>query len=280
MNIQQIEGHERALHITPDPVEALVTEVVHFDYSALAQAYRAKNHLHHYHQLDVVLDGEFKLLLQNDTSQVARRGDAWVIPPLIWHGVDCANPFRYCSFKFHLAPRFWPLFGTAFQRFRLPDYLVDSVEAVAKRSAQGAPFSGQNAAAAITSCLIVLSDQHTPATHLNKTPSDFHHTLWPLLESIEREPSIKWSVNRLAAMLHLSPDHFSRCFRDVVGQSPQRYVLETTMRAAAANLLKNPPLPIKEIAGHAGYATVQAFTHAFKRIFKISPATYRNQWLS
>lgn len=279
MKIQQIEEFARALHITPDPVETLVTEVIHFDYSALSHAYRAKDHLHHYHQLDVVLDGEFTLLLENDVPQVGRRGDAWVIPPLIWHGVDCANPFRYCSFKFHLAPRFWPIFGTAFQRFRLPEYLVDGVEAVAKRSAEGAPLSGQNAAAAITSCLIALSDQHAPDANINGIPSDFCHFLWPLLESIEREPSIKWNVSRLAAMLHLSPDHFSRCFRDVVGQSPQRYVLETAMRAAAAGLLKDPPLPIKEIAGHAGYANVQAFTHAFTRIFKISPATYRDQSL-
>jgi AraC-like DNA-binding protein len=281
MKIEITPEHRRAFRVTPDLLEPLVSEIVWLDYSDIATSHRDRLHLHHYHQLDVILDGEFVLALEGGRRQVGKAGDAWIVPPLVSHGVSCLHPFRFCSFKFHLAPRLWPVFGTVLQRFRLPAHVLSCVEATGKRSATGAPLSSQQAAATITLCLIELADQHVLAAHEedagNAAPPDFYARLWPLLETIQSEPSIAWSVSRMAGVLNLSPDYFSKCFRRVVGQTPQRYVLETAMRAGAAQLLQMPRTPVKKIAQRAGYANVQAFTHAFKHVFKTSPAAYRRQ---
>jgi len=69
----------------------------------------------------------------------------------------------------------------------------------------------------------------------------------------------------------------TRCFRRVIGQTPQRYVMEATMRGAAASLLEVPLQPIKKIAERAGYGNVHAFTRAFTQVFRISPAAYRRE---
>jgi AraC-like DNA-binding protein len=262
--------------IEPDAPRAIITNVVWFDYGTKSCGHKDVQHLHHFHQLDVILDGEYTLTLRGCEDAVGQAGDAWIIPPLIWHGTDCSTPFRWCSFKFHVSPRFWPLLGNTFHRFHIPEHVRACIDSVGQRSTAPAPLLSEQAVAAISLCLIEFVQQQLElsigANHLD----EFHHWLWPLLEKIQDEPSIKWSTGRMANEMNLSPDYFSRCFRRVVGQTPQHYVQEASMRAAAASLLAVPTIPIKRIAEQSGYATVQAFTRAFTQVFKISPAAYRS----
>lgn len=277
MKVEILAEQSQAFRVTPDSLQPLVSEVVWFDYSTINSVYQAQPHLHHFHQLDVVLDGEFTLEGTEQINQRGKRGDAWVIPPLIWHGTNCEHPFRYCSFKFHLSSRFYKLFGTTFQRFRVPDHLLHGIDALGKRSTKPTALVAQQAAALIELCLIELTHQCSLNQNDDEELMEFRHLLWPLLEHIQNEPNIKWSVARMASELNLSPDYFSRCFHRIVGQPPQRYILETVMRASAAELLRIPAIPIKQIAERTGYSDVQAFTHAFTGTFKVSPAVYRRQ---
>lgn len=263
--------------VEPGVIKPAVTEIARFDYSQISTGHYNILHLHHFHQLDVILDGEFTLTLKGQEDQIGHPGDAWIIPPLIWHGVDCRKPFRWCSFKFHLAPHLWPVFGTTFQRFPVSELVSACVEAMGKRNRVIKPLAGEQAAAAIALCLVEFMDQHIQIAAQDDYLVGFRHVLWPMLEKIQQEPSIKWSVARMAAELGLSPDYFTRCFRDITRQTPQQYIMQTAMRGAAADLLKVQAPPIKEIAERAGYANVQAFTHAFTRVFKISPAAYKRQ---
>ena len=277
MRISQIQQHPQAFSIHPDSIKPAVTEIVFFNYAEILSGHQDPSHLHHFHQLDVILDGEFTLTLAGQENQTGRPGDAWVIPPLIWHGVNCAQPFRWCSFKFHLAPHLWPILGTTFQRFHVPQHIRACVEEMGKRNSVKTTMTAEHAASAILLCLIEFIDQHIPVPVQDDSLDGFRHALWPLLEKIERTPSIRWTVKQMAAEMNLSPDYFSRCFHHIIGQPPQRCITRTAMRNAAGNLLTTPNMPIKEIAERAGYADVQAFTHAFTRIFKISPGAYQQQ---
>lgn len=265
----------RVFSIHPDSLKPTVTEVVWFDYSEISSGHQNASHLHHFHQLDVILDGEFILTLAEQSDQIGKIGDAWIVPPLTWHGVNCSKPFRWCSFKFHLAPQLWPVFGTSFQRFAVSDHLRNCIEELGKRNSVQMPLAAEHAAAVISLCLIEFFDQRGGHQSEDDHLSEFRYSLWPLLEKIQSDPSIKWSVTHMAEKFGLSPDHFSRCFQGVIGQTPQRYVTETAMRGAAAKLVQVPKIPIKEIAKRAGYASVYSFTHAFTKIFKVSPAAYR-----
>ncbi len=103
----------------------------------------------------------------------------------------------------------------------------------------------------------------------------FRQSLWPLLERIENEPYTDWSISDLAEETHLSTPHFSRCFRRLLDKTPKQYLIETRMRAAAAELIADPPKAIKQISRRAGYADIHTFTHAFGHFFGISPGAYR-----
>lgn len=253
-------------HMATVPV---LTELISFRCTTFPRARRSfALHLHHFFQLDVLLAGRFTVRVEGARPFRAEPGDAWLIPPLVRHGFEQNGGFRQASFKFRLAPSYWPAAGMRWRRARFPRCLRDLLETVAR----GQPAVAH--AAAATLCVLeMLGDERRPASG---PPLDgFRQALWPLLERIENEPQAGWSVARMAAGCHVSADHFSRCFHRLLGQTPHRYLLEARIRSAAAMLLNEPGRPIKEIAEAAGYGTIHAFSAAFKKALGRSPAAYR-----
>jgi len=266
-------GAER---IEPSDSRPLVKKVLWADHSrVVSRKYHDRKHLHHFHQLDVILEGEYKLILEDKEVQIAGSGDAWVIPPLMWHHIDCPNPFYFCSFKFHLSPHYWSQFGTTFHRFRISQEMQRYLRYCAPKWKSQSAWVSQQIPAVLSLCLVefLKESPQKPATQSNL--DGFRQALWPLLERILEKPNIHWNVARMAEELNLSPNYFSRCFHQAISQSPQRFILEATMRRAAANLLDSPTKPIKKIAESAGYTNVHTFTRAFNQIMRISPAAYR-----
>jgi AraC-like DNA-binding protein len=278
MKISINKNYPDAERIEPDDFRPLVEKVLWADHSKIPFAgFAFRKHLHHFHQLDVILGGEFKLVLEDGERQIGRSGDAWIIPPLIWHGIECSKPFYFCSFKFHLTPHHWSLFGTTFQRFQISKEARQYINLCSQYWKDQNPWASQQIASVLSLCLVEFLEQKGETPAKNDQLDEFRHSLWPLLETLLEEPSVHWNVGRMADELNLSADYFSRCFRRVIGQTPQRYILEATMRGAAASLLEVPLQPIKKIAERAGYGNVHAFTRAFTQVFRISPAAYRRQ---
>jgi AraC-like DNA-binding protein len=96
------------------------------------------------------------------------------------------------------------------------------------------------------------------------------------IELIHRRPDTAWTVGELAAEVALSRSAFSARFRQLVGESPKRYITRTRL-AHAAVLLHKTDASLAEIALKVGYGTEFSFAKAFKRAFGIAPGTYRGQ---
>lgn len=96
----------------------------------------------------------------------------------------------------------------------------------------------------------------------------------PALRHIEATPGRTPSNAELAALCHLSPDHFIRRFRARVGQTPAKYVLERRI-ALAAQRLSFTRDKIEQIAADCGFANRFYFSRAFARVMGVSPARYR-----
>jgi AraC-like DNA-binding protein len=93
---------------------------------------------------------------------------------------------------------------------------------------------------------------------------------------IHGEPERAWAVGELAAEVALSRSEFAARFRELIGESPLRYVTRTRLAHAAA-LLRASDAPLAQIAGRTGYATAFSFGKAFKRAFGVAPGEYRGQ---
>lgn len=277
--ISTIKNHPEAFYIIPDATIPIVAEVVKVDYSKVSRKMIGERHLHHFHQMDVVLDGEFSLEIENGCKYSGAHGDAWIIPPLLWHRLNYAKPFRYVSFKFHVNPRFWYILGNEPNSFRMPEHLCRSIIDTCESCITEGKFVSQRISAIITLCLSEFIRQCPQTATVPHELEGIRQELWPLLEKMQMGQGRLWTVEQMAKEMGLSRDYFSRCFRQIVGQSPHLYIIETTMRTAAASLTQVPGKPIKKIAEDAGYSTVQSFSSAFKKVFKISPAAYRTQAL-
>jgi len=96
------------------------------------------------------------------------------------------------------------------------------------------------------------------------------------VEEIERRLDDPPGFRELADMAFLSPYHFHRIFRAMVGESPAELVRRLRLERAAAQI-RTTTVSITEIAFDAGYATHEAFTKAFQSEFRVAPSVFRTE---
>ena len=82
------------------------------------------------------------------------------------------------------------------------------------------------------------------------------------------------SPPELAAALKLSHPYFSQIFRDSLGVTPRRWLVQQRI-SRACELLTQPELSISQIADRLGYESHHLFSRQFKQIMHIPPTTYR-----
>ena len=82
------------------------------------------------------------------------------------------------------------------------------------------------------------------------------------------------TLDQLAAEAGISKYHFTRVFREKVGQTPFRFLTETRL-AAAQKLLVTTNLRIGDIGMACGFAAASHFTTAFVTRYGTSPMAYR-----
>ena len=94
------------------------------------------------------------------------------------------------------------------------------------------------------------------------------------LHRIEAQADEPLALSDLAGAAAMSPYHFLRTFRAVVGMTPHQYVLHTRMHRAAVRLRRTSD-SISAIAYTAGFGDLSTFNRRFQRIVGLSPSVYR-----
>jgi AraC-like DNA-binding protein/DNA gyrase inhibitor GyrI len=84
-------------------------------------------------------------------------------------------------------------------------------------------------------------------------------------------------ISEMAAMVALSKSHFLRVFKSIMGESPGRYFYRQKMELAKRLMRNNHSITIFDVSEYLGYSTPENFTTAFKKIYGISPCTYKNE---
>jgi AraC-like DNA-binding protein len=78
------------------------------------------------------------------------------------------------------------------------------------------------------------------------------------------------------ALLGLSRTRMIHVFRDVVGTTPHRYLVELRV-AHAAQLLAAGDVPVTDICFDSGFGSVARFQAAFRRAWGLTPSQYRTR---
>lgn len=96
------------------------------------------------------------------------------------------------------------------------------------------------------------------------------------LNFIEQNFQNDISIEQIATFCGLNRTYFGRIFKDTVGKSPQRFLLNYRM-TKAAELLKLTELSVSDIGNAVGYPNQLHFSRAFKNIYGVSPREWRNK---
>ena len=96
-----------------------------------------------------------------------------------------------------------------------------------------------------------------------------------LQDFIEDNLDQKLSIEKLAAIVHLSQFHFVRVFKEAVGTTPHRYLIQRRIERAKT-LLTVTRLSVQEIAIRVGYVNISHFTKQFRKYVGATPAVYRH----
>ncbi|SET90835.1 AraC family transcriptional regulator [Paenibacillus sp. NFR01] len=97
-----------------------------------------------------------------------------------------------------------------------------------------------------------------------------------LLQHVEQHLAEPIPLDKAAAMVHLSPYHFCKMFKQLTGMTFVQYVNGQRM-AEAERLLRGTALTVTEIAERVGCGGINSFSKLYKQLKGITPTATRQQ---
>ena len=94
-------------------------------------------------------------------------------------------------------------------------------------------------------------------------------------DAMDRAYAQPLDVRAVAAVAHLSPAHFSRCFRDVFGETPHRYLQRRRVERSMF-LLRETDRSVTDICFAVGFTSLGTFSRTFREIVGQPPSAYRS----
>jgi AraC-like DNA-binding protein len=95
-----------------------------------------------------------------------------------------------------------------------------------------------------------------------------------IVRTLAARPEESYTLTALASQAAMSPYHFLRTFRQVVGLAPHQYLLRNRLHRAALRLKRSKD-EISAIAFAAGFNDLSTFNRRFKKVMGVNPGAYR-----
>ncbi|MFI5897393.1 helix-turn-helix domain-containing protein [Actinoplanes sp. NPDC051513] len=109
---------------------------------------------------------------------------------------------------------------------------------------------------------------------MSREMEDLNRRLLRARDAIDRAYAEPLDVPAIAAVAHLSPAHFSRCFRMVFGETPHRYLQRRRIERSMF-LLRETGRSVTEICSDVGFTSLGTFSRTFRKIVGETPSGYR-----
>ena len=97
-----------------------------------------------------------------------------------------------------------------------------------------------------------------------------------LVNKIEKDVSYDVNIISLANAFDISPWHFQRLFKSIVGDSIGSYTRGRRL-SLAATMLQTTQISIIDIAFEVGFSSHESFTRSFKNFYKYTPKNFRKE---
>ena len=109
---------------------------------------------------------------------------------------------------------------------------------------------------------------------MSRDVEDLNRRLLRARDAMDRAYAEPLDVRTVAAVAHISPAHFSRCFRDVFGETPHRYLQRRRVERSMF-LLRETDRSVTDICFDVGFTSLGTFSRTFREIVGETPSGYR-----
>ena len=264
MNI--LSYHENLQRGTPDfPMEF-------FSISKNHPKYHMQSHWHKDFELIRITNGTFHLIL-NESHFTLKKGQSAVIPGGIIHGGEPEN----CTYEC-LVFSAGILYAVQKCRSLIKAYMqnpviysensdIDIIFDCFQRQSPGFELSVISRLYAICGSIV----ENQPVTPI--MPNEKLEKIKAAISMIEDNYSKKITLDDLASVCRMSPNYFSRFFKEITRQTPFEYII-TYRIEAACEMLSGGAENITEVCYNCGFNDLSYFIHIFKKHKGMSPKTY------
>ncbi len=90
-------------------------------------------------------------------------------------------------------------------------------------------------------------------------------------ENLDSQPTLE----QMASLVHLSPHHFARQFKQTTGVPPHQYVIARRIERSQQLLQEREEISLAEVALRTGFADQSHFNFHFKRMVGVTPRQFR-----
>ena len=109
---------------------------------------------------------------------------------------------------------------------------------------------------------------------MTREAEDLNRRLLRARDAMDRAYAEPLDVRSVAAVAHISEAHFSRCFRQVFGETPHRYLQRRRVERSMF-LLRETDRSVTDICFDVGFSSLGTFSRTFREIVGETPSDYR-----
>lgn len=234
-------------------------------------------HWHDVYEFDIILDGTGETVC-NNIRKPLRRGMISLLSPKDYHEYRNCNKVQLINIQFREGGI---SYDTLHSFLTQQTHVVYADEAATERILQLWTLMTENAAGdfhaayqqKLLECMILaFLNCCTKGESGCVAATPIQNAVMYINSHFRENPK----MTDVAAMFFLNDSYFCRLFKKATGKSYKAYIKDLKLEYGMS-LLRSTGLPVTDIAGHCGYATLSHFNREFKARYGMPPTHFRTQ---
>lgn len=231
----------------------------------------------------IILDGELRVEIEKQVFHV-RKNDVFFLSPDVTYQASSVTDrchFIYIHFDFNIGNNTKVLEGYNLEGPVDGTSVKDETEAVIKSYFS---YKNRNLLSLLTfkGYLTVLVSKIMLLKYRDAGPEVRHRRivskpltkLQPVLMHISENLHEQLSISELAGLMGVSEKYFIAYFRNVIGTTPNKFIISQKMSKALGYLYEGK-YSVKEISMLVGYSDQYTFSKAFKKHYGVAPSVIK-----